>query len=255
MSSKCEYPVLYVSCRQAVSSGLTCCLSADVLLYSPGLQRHFSESSSVLVLLPSRIAECTLWLLCMLWELCEQRVCPPCPAVFIWPLCWFALIGRFFVFWIVTIIEKIKRNICTYLQVSHLTFILKQYLLSAIRHRTEFPQRRAAEPGSRGASPSRSAAPRRCTELGKLVPLTQRSSMLVPSAPPPRPHRWTSSFNWAFVWKWCLFTFPPRQAKYCQLMDTLLEASTQYLHNCCLIIFMTRGAGSFCRIEDDILWQ
>lgn len=28
-------------------------------------------------------------------------------------------------------------------------------------------------------------------------------------------------------------------------MDKLLEASTQYLHNCCLIISVTRGAGSF----------
>lgn len=35
-------------------------------------------------------------------------------------------------------------------------------------------------------------------------------------------------------------------------MDKLLEASIRYLHNCCLIIFVTHGASSFFRIEDDI---
>lgn len=55
--------------------------------------------------------------------------------------------------------------------------------------------------------------------------------------------------------KYGFFTFQLKQAKYCQLMDKLLEASSQYLHNCCLIIFITCGASILYGIEDDTLWQ
>lgn len=95
---------------------------------------------------------------------------------------------------------------------------------------------------------------RRGNELGK-VSLSDSARELCVGPFSSHPARsWAEiQLQWDFCVKMTPFTFQPRQAKYCQLMDTLLEGSTQYLHNCCLIIFMTRGAGSFCRIEDDIL--
>lgn len=95
----------------------------------------------------------------------------------------------------------------------------------------------------------------RCTELRKvsvwLSKEADRGFIQVPFL-----SSWAEiQLQWNFCVKMTPSTFQLRQAKYCQLMDKLLEASTQYLHNCCLIIFMTRGAGSFCRIEDDIFWQ